>query len=186
MIVTRATPADVDTIMSWRREREAWLAAKGEDQWSIPLPRSAMAATVAAGHTWLVFGEDEPVATITLTGWPAAADLWKPDVDPEPLWHPQDEPTDALYVSKMMVPLARSGSELGAELLDWAGGQAHEAGLTWLRLDSWTTNDGLHAYYVRQGFSHVRTVGTRVSGRCFQRRSRPYGGVLINDNRCQR
>lgn len=52
MIIAQATAKNVDTIMSWRREREIWLAARDEDQWSIPLPRSAMAAASVA-HLWL-------------------------------------------------------------------------------------------------------------------------------------
>ena len=54
MIVTRATLGDVDMIMRWRCERVAWLASTGEDQWSISLPRWAVAASVLAGQTWMV------------------------------------------------------------------------------------------------------------------------------------
>jgi hypothetical protein len=38
-----------------------------EDQWSIPLPRSAVTSTVSTGQTWLVWKGREPIATITLT-----------------------------------------------------------------------------------------------------------------------
>lgn len=179
MIITRARLVDVDVIMSWRRERVAWLTARGEDQWSIPLPRSAVAATVAAGQTWLVWDGDTPKATITLTAWPDVDQLWKPDVDPEVLWRDADDPADALYVAKMMIPLQYAGDGLGAEMLEWAGGRAYDAGLMWLRLDAWTTNERLHDYYRRQGFRHVRTVDSRVSGACFQRPAQPYtGGIL--------
>ncbi|HEX8631800.1 MAG TPA: GCN5 family acetyltransferase, partial [Catenuloplanes sp.] len=159
--------------MSWRRERVEWLTAQGEDQWSIPLPRSAVAATVSTGQTWLVW-DGQPVATITLTAWPDVDHLWKPDRDPEALWRPEDDPADALYAAKMLIPLARSGSALGADLLDWAAGRAYDAGLTWLRLDAWTTNTRLHDYYRGQGFRHVRTVTNRVSGACFERPAQPY------------
>lgn len=179
MIITRARMCDVDVIMSWRRERVAWLAARGEDQWSIPLPRSAVAATVAAGQTWMVWDGDDPAATITLTAWVDVDALWKPDRDPEALWYPQDDPADAIYAAKMIAPLARSGGSLGREMLDWAGGQAYEAGVTWLRLDAWTTNRRLHDYYRGQGFRHVRTVASRVSGACFQRPAQPYIGGLL-------
>jgi Acetyltransferase (GNAT) family len=174
VIIRRARLADVEVIMAWRRERVAWLAARGEEQWSIPLPRSAVAATVSAGQTWLVWEGDEPIATVTLTAWPEVDELWKPDRDPERLWYPQDDPADAIYVAKMMIPLMRAGGGLGGELLDWAGGRAFEAGLTWLRLDAWTTNHRLHGYYRHQGFRHVRTVESRVSGACFQRATQPY------------
>jgi GNAT superfamily N-acetyltransferase len=181
MIVRRARLADVEIIMQWRRELAAWLAARGVDQWSIPLPRSAVAATVGSGQTWIVQDADEPAATITLTAWPDVDDLWKPDLDPEALWYPADRPSDGLYVAKMMVPRARSGTALGSEMLDWAAGRAYDSGLTWLRLDAWTTNPGLHDYYRGQGFQHVRTVVSRISGACFQRPAQPYNGCLKVD-----
>ncbi|RKR87455.1 hypothetical protein BDK92_1731 [Micromonospora pisi] len=176
MIITRAELDDVDIIMSWRRERVAWLAARGEEQWSIPLPRSAVAATVSAGQTWLIWNDQEPIATVTLTAYVDVDSLWKPDRDPEALWYPEDDPSDALYVAKMMIPLQHAGGDLGGEMLDWAGGRAYEAGLTWLRLDAWTTNVQLHRYYQRQGFRHVRTIESRVSGACFERPAQPYTG----------
>ncbi|MFJ8579428.1 GCN5 family acetyltransferase [Micromonospora sp. NPDC093277] len=174
MIISPATLADVEVIMSWRRERAAWLAARGEEQWSIPLPRSAVAATVQAGQTWMVWDGSDPIATITLTAYVDVDSLWKPDRDPEALWYPEDDPADALYAAKMMIPLRYAGAGLGGEMLDWAGGRAYQAGLTWLRLDAWTTNPRLHAYYRGQRFRHVRTVESRVSGACFQRAAQPY------------
>jgi hypothetical protein len=177
VIVTRAVPADVDTIMEWRRERVAWLAARGEDQWSIPLPRSAVASTVLSGQTWMVRDSTEPVATLTLSVAEELDGLWKPDRDPEALWYPDDHPADALYVAKMMIPLRHAGADLGGEMLDWAGGRAFCAGVTWLRLDAWTTNGRLHDYYRSKGFRHVRTVRSRVSGACFQRPAQPYEGL---------
>ena len=178
MIITRAKMDDVETIMSWRRERVAWLTARGEDQWSIPLPRAAVAATVSAGQTWMLLDNYVPAATITLTAYVDVDGLWKPDRDPEALWYPEDDPADALYAAKVMLPLARAGSNIGRELFAWAGGRAYLAGLTWLRLDAWTTNNGLHAYYQRLGFRHVRTVQSRVSGACFQRPAQPYLGSM--------
>jgi GNAT superfamily N-acetyltransferase len=176
VIVTRAVPADIDVIMRWRRERVAWLATLGEDQWSIPLPRSAVAATVLAGQTWMVRDDGEPVATLTLAADTDVDGLWKPDRDPEALWYPEDDPADAVYVAKMMIPLDRAGQGLGDEMLDWSAGRAFDAEVTWLRLDAWTTNGRLHDYYRRRGFTHVRTVASRVSGACFQRPAQPYEG----------
>lgn len=169
--------------MRWGRERTRWLRSIGEDQWPYPLPRRAVAATVMAGQTWMVWDGDLPVGTITLATANDVDDLWKPDIEPEPLWLPQDDPSDALYVAKMLVPTHAAGRDLGGDLLDWAGGRAFAAGLSWLRLDCWSTNHRLHAYYRRQGFRYVRTVPGRVSGACFQRppsrtrgRSRPNAG----------
>ena len=142
-----------------------------------PAPRAAVAATVSAGQTWMVWDGEHPTATITLTAYTALDDLWKPDEDPEALWHPSDDPSDALYAAKMMVPREYAGEDLGAEMLDWAGDRAFQAGPTWLRLDAWTTNTRLHDYYRQLGFRHVRTVASRVSGACFKRPSQPTSGT---------
>jgi len=174
VIITKASPADIDTIMRWRRERTAWLRSVGSDQWPYPLPRKAVAATVMAGQTWMVFEGDRPIATITLATASDVDSLWKPDVEPDPLWYPSDDAYDALYAAKMLSPRSESGRGLGAEMLDWAGGRAFEAGLSWIRLDAWTTNEALHAYYRGLGFTQVRIVRSRVSGACFQRPAQPY------------
>lgn len=182
MIVCPARLSDVDTLLDWRRELAAWLADKGEDQWRVPWPRWAVAGAVQAGQTWMVWDGETRVASINLTAGVDLETVWKsdkgPGLDPEALWHPGDDPGNALYVSKLMVPRAYAGQGLGAELLDWAGGRAYDAELLWLRLDAWTTNQGLHAWYRALGFQHVRTVESRVSGACFQRPSAPYMGRL--------
>jgi GNAT superfamily N-acetyltransferase len=180
VIVAQARLGDIETIMTWRIARVAWLKAHGYDQWSVPLPRSAVAATVSSGQTWMVWDGDTPVATITLTAWVGVDELWKPSWDShDALWLPTDDPADALYAAKMMVPEEYAGAGLGREMLDWAGGRAFAAGLAWLRFDAWTTNTDLHAYYRRLGFQHVRTVESRVSGACFQRPAQPYVDGLL-------
>jgi hypothetical protein len=59
----------------------------------------------------------------------------------------------------------------GAELLDWAGTKAADEGADWLRVDVWTTNERLQHYYLREGFTYVRTVvlAHNPSGALFQR-----------------
>jgi GNAT superfamily N-acetyltransferase len=178
MIIRPAVVGDIDTLLAWRRERADWLAAHGEDQWQLPWPRWAVAGAVSAGQTWMAWDGQTPAATITLTAGVDLDTVWKSDahLDPDALWHPEDQPGNALYASKMMVPLAYAGEGLGAELLDWAGGRVYAAELLWLRLDAWTSNRTLHRWYERQGFVHVRTVASRVSGACFQRPAQPYTG----------
>ena len=69
---------------------------------------------------------------------------------------------------------AYGGQGLGAELLDWAGTLAAYNGADWLRVDVWTTNERLQHYYLRQGFTYVRTVvlPDNPSGALFQRPAR--------------
>ena len=55
-------------------------------------------------------------------------------------------------------------------LLDWPTSPADE-GADWLCVDVWTTNEHLQYYYLRQGFTYVRTVVLphNPSGALFQR-----------------
>ena len=74
------------------------------------------------------------------------------------LWQPADEPGRAYYVHRLVLEDAARGSELRSAVLDWASEQAEAAGRKWLRLDAWSSNPGLHRYYLDHGFRHVRTV----------------------------
>jgi GNAT superfamily N-acetyltransferase len=101
-----------------------------------------------------------PAATITINRWA------KPE-----LWTEQERAEPALYAHKVTVDRAHAGQGLGAELLDWAGTKAADEGADWLRVDVWTTNEHLQHYYLRQGFTYVRTVVLphNPSGALFQR-----------------
>jgi hypothetical protein len=60
----------------------------------------------------------------------------------------------AVYVHRLITARDYSGLELGSQLIDWVGLRARrEYGARWIRIDVWTTNDALHDYYQRQGFS---------------------------------
>jgi GNAT superfamily N-acetyltransferase len=101
-----------------------------------------------------------PTATITINH----------HAKPE-LWTEQERAEPALYAHKVTVDRAYGGQGLGAELLDWAGTRAADEGADWLRVDVWTTNERLQHYYLKQGFTYVRTVVPphNPSGALFQR-----------------
>lgn len=87
------------------------------------------------------------------------------------------------------VARTHAGHNVGGRLLDWAGDHGYQAGVKWLRLDAWTTNQALQAYYVSHGFEHVRTVlegvavngRPRVSGSAVQRPARPAGHSFTDE-----
>jgi GNAT superfamily N-acetyltransferase len=165
VIIELARPDDLIHILAMRAEAAAWLEALGTDQWSKPFPdeetqTGRLLAGIDAGETWMVRDGAETVGTITVNDF-ANPLLWSKDECSEV----------ARYVHKMTVRRSHSGRGLGAILLDWAGDRAASEGAKWLRLDAWTTNRSLHAYYERQGFQHVRTVvrADYPSGALFQR-----------------
>jgi GNAT superfamily N-acetyltransferase len=170
MIITPAEPHDVAKLLSFREEAAAWLRGIGSDQWSRPYPADKLLATIEAGTVFMLRDGHTTVGTITLTP-DAEAGLWTDEELAEP----------SMFVNKLTVAREYAGRNLGGRLLDWAGDRAHCAGARWLRLDAWTTNEGLQRFYLAQGFTHVRTVregtavngGPRVSGWLAQRAATP-------------
>ncbi len=61
----------------------------------------------------------------------------------------------AVYLHRLVVSRAYAGTRLGSELINWAGLMARrDSGALWIRTNAWTTNDGLHSYYLKEGFDH--------------------------------
>jgi GNAT superfamily N-acetyltransferase len=163
-----ATPADLDAILAFRADAAAWLRRRGIDQWSNPFPPEGILATIQAGATWMVWDDSTAVATITVTR----------GGEPE-LWNELERAEPAVYCHKLTVARAYAGRRIGAELLDWAGGVAHEEGRRWLRLDAWDTNASLHRYYRQQGFHYLRVANRPPSGALFQRPASPYAPRML-------
>ena len=140
------------------REAAEWLrTSKDTDQWENPWPdrarqRERILNDLLKGKTWIVWDGAIAAATITV-------DTEDPlDLNEQPVWptHRRHEP--ALYVRRVIVSRRYAGRELGAALLDWAADVAErDHGAALIRVDVWTTNTDLHAYYQSQDF--VRCPG---------------------------
>ncbi|MFJ5260932.1 GNAT family N-acetyltransferase [Streptomyces sp. NPDC088387] len=170
MRIVPAQVPDVAVLLGFRVEAAGWLAGRGSDQWQRGYPAEKLVAEIEGGRVFLVKDGDVAAAAVGLSvEVGAGAGLWTAEELLEP----------SLYVSKLTVARAYAGMNLGGRLLDWAGDRGYAAGARWLRLDAWTSNEGLQAYYLRHGFQHVRTVvdgvagygGPRVSGWLAQRRT---------------
>lgn len=177
MRIVPAEPSDLPKLLAFREEAAAWLAKLGSDQWRRPYPADRLLAAIEAGVVFMVRDGAVTAATITLT--PEAEDG---------LWTEAELAEPSMFVNKLTVARTHAGQDLGGRLLDWAGDRAYRAAATWLRLDAWTTNQALQDYYIRHGFSHIRTVteggavngGPRVSGWLAQRRTAPSAHGLID------
>jgi GNAT superfamily N-acetyltransferase len=147
-------PGDLDEIRGLVREAAEWLrTSKDTDQWANPWPDRAgqverILNDLLKGKTWIVWDGTNAAATVTV-------DTEEPlDLNEQPVWpaHKRREP--ALYVRRVIVSRRYAGLGLGAALLDWAADVAtrdHQAAL--IRVDVWTTNTELHAYYEGQRFT---------------------------------
>ncbi|MER7316505.1 MULTISPECIES: GNAT family N-acetyltransferase [Streptomyces] len=148
MIIVTAQEADLHRLLKFRTDTSLWLGAQGIDQWAKPFPAEHILASIRAGEVFMIKEDpgSDAAATVTLDQ----------DAD-ERLWTPAERLEPACYVHKLTVDRAYAGTGLGSRILDWAGDQAAHRGAKWLRLDAWTTNPRLHAYYESQGFYHIRT-----------------------------
>lgn len=103
-------------------------------------PSGRILRDLGAGKTLVASQGGTCVATIT-----ANAD--------NPSWPPPARRTRAVYVCQLVVRRSHAGRGIGAALLDWAGVQARSScGAAWIRVNVWTTNDALQAFYQRLGF----------------------------------
>jgi GNAT superfamily N-acetyltransferase len=146
-------PGDLAAVSGLVREAAEWLRTnKNTDQWAKPWPdrirrRERMLNDLLKGKTWLVWDGETVAATITV-------DTDEPvDLTEQPVWPEHERHQSALYVRRIVVARGYAGRGLGAALLDWAADVAkrdHKAAL--IRIDVWTTNLELHAYYERQRF----------------------------------
>ncbi|MFF4556377.1 GNAT family N-acetyltransferase [Streptomyces sp. NPDC001422] len=141
---------DVPALLALRTEAEEWLRGKGTDQWSDPETGeraiTKWRASIDEGRAWVVIGERNEVLA-TVSRGPVDRDFW----------NDADHPESALYLYKLIVSREASGRQLGSRIIDWMSRLAALEGRQWVRIDTWRTNSGLHAFYERLGFEHVRT-----------------------------
>ncbi|MFI5721002.1 GNAT family N-acetyltransferase [Nocardia sp. NPDC051750] len=153
---------DLSLICRLRQQRALWLAARGSDQWSTEASGLSLDyfahvvdRAVTAGETWIAEMNGEPAGTITINDQ-ADNELWT-----------EAELADALIVHYLIVDLRYAGEGIGRRLLAHAAALARTRGRHWVRLDAWTGNADLHAYYRRAGFRLVRVaVPDRPSPSC--------------------
>jgi GNAT superfamily N-acetyltransferase len=168
-------PGDLAEIRGLVLEAAQWLRTSiNTDQWAAPwLERAGWKERIlndlVKGKTWIAWDGTTAAGTIT-------ADTEEPlNLNEQPVWpdHARREP--ALYIRRVIVSRHYAGIGLGAALLDWAADVAetqYEAAL--IRIDVWTTNEQLHAYYEGQRFTRragrdARELGDYPSQALFER-----------------
>jgi GNAT superfamily N-acetyltransferase len=144
----------LDAVSGLVRDAAGWLrASKSTDQWAKPWPdrirqRERILNDLLKGRTWLVWDDETAAATITV-------DTDEPlDLNEQPVWPEHERHRPALYVRRIVVGRSYAGRSLGAAMINWAGDVARrDYGTELIRIDVWTTNLELHAYYEGQGFT---------------------------------
>jgi predicted N-acetyltransferase YhbS len=146
----RATKDDYEKIIDLINQAAEWLRTKNTDQWAQPWPseedrKVRILRDLIAGKTLIATDHGIPIATITA------------DLTDNPIWPAETREDPAVYVCRLVVRRTHGGNGIGAALLDWVGLDAlRRHGAAWVRVDVWTTNEALHAYYERHGFEFCK------------------------------
>lgn len=149
LVLRRASIDDFEAVRSLLMAASRWLRTKDTDQWAAPWPDrnerdERIMQAIEAGRTWIAWDHSRPAATLTAS--PNHHGIW-PETEGREL---------AVYVRRITVRREYSGIGLGGQLLDWAGMRAaRDYGARWVRVDVWTTNKRLHAYYEKRGFAYL-------------------------------
>ncbi|GIH91557.1 GNAT family N-acetyltransferase [Planobispora siamensis] len=159
--IRRAVPADREVVVALRREASEWLAVEGIGQWEKPWPSEAeqnarIDAAIARGGTWMFCEGGVTGATVTFFGEDRGG-FWEPTLRRSGTGTAVAS-APALYLQRMIVGAAWRGRKVGARILDWASECGRRSGAEFLRVDIWRGNDGLEAYYSRQGFTRAGVI----------------------------
>ncbi|MFE4517096.1 GNAT family N-acetyltransferase [Kitasatospora sp. NPDC056783] len=161
LYVRAARPGDLPRLAALRAEAAAWIALEhGSAQWSSPYDPERGLALIARGATVVAALEPrgEAVATVTI----------RPTGSPR-LWSVEELACPARYLSSFTVDRRHAGRGVGARLGDWAAWRAGRSGARVLRVNVWSDNAALHAYYRARGWRWVRTAPGSRSGALFER-----------------
>jgi ribosomal protein S18 acetylase RimI-like enzyme len=144
---------DMPSIIGLIDDAARWLRTeKHSDQWQRPWPDEPardqrIRRGIKVARTWIVENDDGLVGTVSFGRG-----------GNKKLWTLRERNQPAVYVSRLIVSRRYAGDGIGADLIDWAG---QRGVVGWkaelIRVDVWTSNDELQAFYKRQGFTHVRT-----------------------------
>lgn len=151
MRIARAAATDLPIVLDLIEEASGWLQLKDTDQWQKPWPdedgrNARVLKGLEGGCTWIVWDEEIPTATVTITPRKNTG-VWS-----EPACT-CDLAERAVFVHRLITARKYAGLGLGAELIDWAGLRGQRLyGARWIRIDVWGTNKGLHDYYKGRGF----------------------------------
>ena len=152
--------SDMPAIIGLIDRAAGWLHAdKGTDQWQRPWPDLAardqrIRRGIKRGRTWIVENPNVPAGSSRrLVGTVSCGPGGN-----RKLWTQRERNEPAVYISRLIVSREYKGRGIGAALINWASLRGiRQWGAEYVRLDVWTTNLGLQAYYKAQKFAHVRT-----------------------------
>lgn len=145
--VVRADPTDVEEIQFLLEGTRQWLLSKGINQYLYPFTRDWLTKRISKHEVYLVSVSGLTLGTVTIQ--------WSD----EAIWGKM--PDDAGYIHQMAIRRDLKGHGLGLELLDWAEKRIASQHKRFARLDCWSENPKLCAYYDSAGYVFQRMVTTK-------------------------
>ena len=168
-----ATPGDLNEVRWLVHQAAKWLTrSKGTDQWAKPWPTRET-------RDQRLLRRNQAQKDVDRLGRRRSRGPRSPS-PPGPCRGPSGHAQavsvnvsdPAVYAHRLITARNYAGQGLGAELMDWAGlrGQ-RQYSAKWIRIDVWTSNAALHAYYQEKGFKRCGscTDPDYPSGALFQK-----------------
>jgi ribosomal protein S18 acetylase RimI-like enzyme len=149
--VVRVEPADLDAVVEIIEDARRWLLSRGINQWPKPMTKRWLAEITHGHEVYLASLDGINVATVTIQ--------WSD----EQIWGEMQD--NAGYIHQLAVRDHFHGRRTGLQLLGWAEKRIASRNKWCARLDCWSENAKLCAYYENAGYTFQR-VTTRY-GRSF-------------------
>lgn len=132
--------SDTEIITSVLREAAQWLKDIGKPLWNV------------SDFTEETISSEAHLYHLIKAG-PDLAGLFKLQ-DTDGLFWPDVDPTEALYIHKLVVRRSHAGKGLSSLAVSYAAEEARKSGRPFVRLDCESSRPSLRAHYERLGFKH--------------------------------
>lgn len=140
--IVRAELTDIDEVHAILEGARQWLLSKGIHQWPYPFPKDWLAKRLSEHEIYLASVNGLHIGTVTIQ-W-ADEETWG------------EMPDDAGYIHQLAIRRDFGGQGLGLQLLRWADTRIASQQKQFARLDCWSTNPKLCAYYENAGYIFQR------------------------------
>jgi GNAT superfamily N-acetyltransferase len=144
--ITKAKPAHLQALVSIFTAANRYKLERDDRSWAPGFTEKGVTWMLSLGTMYVACLGDPIVGTLALD-W--ADDDWDDERD--------KGERRAGYIRRLAVREDFHGQQIGAQIIDWAAGQAAREGRDRLRLDCNIANTKLCTYYEKQGFQRVVT-----------------------------
>ena len=139
-MIKQATETEIEIIESILMNAVDWMDSNGLHQWERENVRwSHLSQFFVPGDFYIAYVNNVPAACMAL-------------IDHDPVFWPEVEKGESLYIHKIAVKREFSGKGISKELIDFAKEKALQLGVKSLRLDCHRHRYKVRTIYEKQGF----------------------------------